>query len=84
MSTPALATPAAARAAAMSEIAALADQLRLLSQEAHYAASAGDDDDLAVIAERILPLQARFAGAYRSWLARRPGRALAAQSPGKD
>lgn len=72
MSTPSLATPAAARAAAMSQVADLAEQLEVLCREARYAALAGNDDELTGVAERILPLQPRFAESYRSWLARRP------------
>lgn len=70
---PALTDPAAA---ALPGLAALADQLRLLAQEACYAARDGDAQGLAEASERLLPLHVEYARRYRTWLAL--GRAPAA------
>lgn len=59
--------------AALPAIAQLADRLRLLSQEASYAARSADPLALAEVSERLLPLHVEYARRYRTWLARRTG-----------
>ena len=69
MSEPAGVDPAPLAERAIKDVARIADRIRLLSQEAVFAARSRNPADLSAAAEQLLPLHVEFARLYRTWLA---------------
>jgi len=69
MTEPADVDPAPLAERAIKDVARIADRIRLLSQEAVFAARSRNPADLSAAAEQLLPLHVEFARLYRTWLA---------------
>lgn len=65
--------------AALKDLGDRCETLKILAQEAQFAAEGGDPQELAEACEKLLPVHVQFAQAYRMWLVRRqppPGESM--------